>query len=48
MTAQILMIEDDDRLALMVGDYLRQSGYVFSHCGDGASGLLHLQKIRLI
>ena len=44
MTAQILMIEDDDRLALMVGDYLRQSGYVFSHCGDGASGLLHLQK----
>ena len=44
MTAHILMIEDDDRLALMVGDYLRQSGFDFSHCGDGASGLAHLQK----
>jgi two-component system response regulator RstA len=44
MTVQILMIEDDDRLALMVGDYLRQSGYGFAHCGDGATGLAHLQK----
>ena len=44
MTAQILMIEDDDRLALMVGDYLRQSGFGFSHAGDGAKGLLHVQK----
>ena len=44
MTAQILMIEDDDRLALMVGDYLRQSGFGFAQCGDGASGLAHLQK----
>ena len=44
MTVQILMIEDDDRLALMVGDYLRQSGYGFVHCGDGATGLAHLQK----
>lgn len=44
MTAQILMIEDDDRLALMVGDYLRQSGFGFAHCGDGTSGLVHLQK----
>ena len=44
MTSQILMIEDDDRLALMVGDYLRQSGFGFAHCGDGTSGLVHLQK----
>lgn len=44
MTSQILMIEDDDRLALMVGDYLRQSGFGFAHCGDGTSGLAHLQK----
>lgn len=44
MTAQILMIEDDDRLALMVGDYLRQSGFGFAHCDDGTSGLVHLQK----
>ena len=28
MTAQLLMIEDDARLAAMVGDYLRASGQV--------------------
>jgi DNA-binding response OmpR family regulator len=44
MSAQILMIEDDDRLALMVGEYLRQSGFGFAHCGDGTSGLAYLQK----
>ena len=31
MTQQLLMIEDDSRLAGMVGDYLRQSGYGFTH-----------------
>ena len=39
MTAQILMIEDDERLAKMVGDYLRQSGFGFSHAADGLQGL---------
>lgn len=29
MNAHILMIEDDERLAKMVGDYLRQSGFAF-------------------
>ncbi len=43
MTQQLLMIEDDARLAAMVGDYLRQSGYGFSHAADGASGLAALQ-----
>ena len=43
MTQQLLMIEDDARLAAMVGEYLRQSGYAFSHAGDGASGLAALQ-----
>ena len=43
MTQQLLMIEDDSRLAAMVGDYLRQSGYGFSHAADGASGLAALQ-----
>jgi DNA-binding response OmpR family regulator len=43
MTQQLLMIEDDARLAAMVGEYLRQSGYGFSHAGDGASGLAALQ-----
>ena len=42
MNAQLLMIEDDTRLAAMVGDYLRQSGYGFVHAGDGASGMAAL------
>ena len=40
---QLLMIEDDTRLATMVGEYLRQSGYGFSHAVDGESGLAALQ-----
>ena len=41
---QLLMIEDDTRLATMVGEYLRQSGYGFAHAADGASGLDALQS----
>ena len=37
------MIEDDTRLASMVGEYLRQSGYGFTHALDGESGLAELQ-----
>ncbi len=40
---QLLMIEDDTRLATMVGEYLRQSGYGFAHAADGESGLAALQ-----
>ena len=43
MTQQLLMIEDDTRLAAMVGEYLRQSGYGFNHAATGASGLEALQ-----
>jgi DNA-binding response OmpR family regulator len=43
MAQQLLMIEDDTRLATMVGEYLRQSGYGFAHAGDAASGLDALQ-----
>jgi DNA-binding response OmpR family regulator len=43
MTQQLLMIEDDHRLAAMVGDYLRQSGYGFTHAADGNSGLAALE-----
>jgi DNA-binding response OmpR family regulator len=43
MTQQLLMIEDDFRLAAMVGDYLRQSGYGFTHAPDAASGLAALE-----
>jgi len=38
------MIEDDHRLAMMVGDYLRQSGFGFSHAADGAQGLSSVQQ----
>lgn len=44
MNAQLLMIEDDARLAAMVGDYLRQSGYGFVHAGNGASGMVALAQ----
>jgi DNA-binding response OmpR family regulator len=43
MTPHILMIEDDARLAGMVGEYLTQSGYRFAHAGDGAQGLAAVQ-----
>ena len=43
MAQQLLMIEDDTRLAAMVGEYLRQSGYGFSHAASGAAGLQALQ-----
>ena len=39
MTQRILMIEDDHRLAVMVGAYLAQNGYGFHHEGTGAGGL---------
>lgn len=35
----ILMIEDDARLAAMVGEYLEREGYGFSHAGSGEEGL---------
>ncbi len=43
-TQQLLMIEDDARLADMVGEYLRQSGFGFAHAGDAANGLRMVQE----
>ena len=43
MTSQLLMIEDDARLAQMVGEYLAQSGLQVTHMADGLSGLARLQ-----
>ena len=40
---QLLMIEDDTRLAQMVGEYLAQSGFGFTHAGTAADGLHKLQ-----
>ena len=44
MTSHLLMIEDDTRLAQMVGEYLGQSGMQVTHCADGGSGLAQLQN----
>ena len=44
MQQQLLMIEDDARLASMVSEYLRQGGFEVAHAQDGASGLAVLQK----
>ncbi|MDO9145717.1 MULTISPECIES: response regulator [Comamonadaceae] len=43
MNQHLLMIEDDARLADMVSEYLRQSGYQVAHAGEGLSGLAALQ-----
>ncbi len=42
-TAQLLMIEDDFRLAQMVIEYLGQSGLEVAHMADGQSGMARLQ-----
>jgi DNA-binding response OmpR family regulator len=43
MNQPLLMIEDDVRLADMVGAYLGQSGYQVTHAGDAQAGLAQLQ-----
>jgi DNA-binding response OmpR family regulator len=43
MSHQLLMIEDDARLARMVADYLGQSGFAVSIAGDGQQGLAAVQ-----
>jgi two-component system, OmpR family, phosphate regulon response regulator OmpR len=40
---QILMIEDDARLATMVGEYLRSNDFEFAHATDGLAGLQAVQ-----
>jgi DNA-binding response OmpR family regulator len=43
---RILMIEDDERLAAMVGAYLAQHGYASQHAATGAAGLAALRAAR--
>ncbi|MDP3423263.1 MAG: response regulator transcription factor [Burkholderiaceae bacterium] len=43
MNTELLMIEDDVRLARMVAEYLGQSGYVLAHAPDATQGLAALQ-----
>ncbi len=40
---QLLMIEDDTRLAQMVGEYLERSGFGITHAADARAGLAILQ-----
>ncbi|HZY17315.1 MAG TPA: response regulator transcription factor [Ramlibacter sp.] len=40
---QLLMIEDDARLARMVGEYLERSGFGVTHAVDASAGLTLLQ-----
>ncbi len=42
MVPHLLMIEDDQRLAGMVGTYLAQNGFVVQHAGTAAAGLAML------
>ena len=42
MTSRLLLIDDDARLAAMVGDYLRGAGFEVDHAGTLASGREHL------
>ncbi len=39
MTEHILLIDDDERLARMVGEFLRQSSYSVSHAATATEGL---------
>jgi DNA-binding response OmpR family regulator len=43
---QLLLIDDDQRLAAMVGDYLRAQGMEVAHAGDGAAGLAQLPHLK--
>jgi DNA-binding response OmpR family regulator len=40
----LLMIEDDARLARMVGEYLERSGFGVTHAPDATAGLSRLQQ----
>jgi len=42
MGSRILLIDDDKRLADMVGRYLSQAGFEFRHCFDARSGMAAL------
>ena len=44
MAQRILMIEDDHRLAAMVGTYLERNGFGFHHASTGARGLDALRE----
>ncbi len=44
--SEVLLIDDDLRLASMIGEYLRAQGLVFGHAADGAAGLVQLGVLK--
>ena len=44
MNNTLLMIEDDIRLADMVGQYLGRNGFAVQHAADGHSGLARMAE----
>ena len=44
MSSHLLMIEDDARLAQMVGEYLERSGYTVTHALDAKTGMALLES----
>jgi DNA-binding response OmpR family regulator len=42
---QLLIIEDDSRLAAMVAEYLGGFGFAVSHASDGEKGLIQAQQL---
>ena len=47
MTQHLLMIEDDERLARMVAEYLGQSGYEVAHAPDATRAWPRCKHRRL-
>lgn len=43
---QLLLIDDDQRLAAMVSEYLRAQDMAVTHAGDGAAGLAQLPHLK--
>lgn len=46
MAGHILMIEDDERLAAMVSDYLGEVGFRVTHHASAKEGLAALKRVR--
>ena len=44
VSGRILMIEDDEALSAMVGEYLGSVGYAVTPCSDAASGMATLER----
>jgi len=44
MSHHLLLIEDDARLAAMVGEYLQHNSFQVSHAPDGLGGLARLAQ----